>query len=114
MAHKIYRSISEMIRPEVLSSLVQQPVTRTCLKPFETAGFSSTESKFLTVDDCRIERPCYIIKRLRKEQDWVMLATEDHHWRTISIWQQGLLDRLPEGINHGIIACSKDEGDMLS
>ena len=57
MTHKIYRSIEEMTQPELFSSLVRQPITSTCLKPFETAGFSSTESKFLTVDDCHIEQP---------------------------------------------------------
>jgi len=38
-----------------------------------------------------------------------MAATEDNHWRAISIWQHGLLDRLPEEIDHGIIACTVDE-----
>lgn len=38
-----------------------------------------------------------------------MAATDDKHWRSITVWQQGLLDRLPKTIDHGIIACSLDE-----
>ena len=38
-----------------------------------------------------------------------MAATDDRYWRAITVWQQGLLDRLPGEIDHGIIACTVDE-----
>lgn len=38
-----------------------------------------------------------------------MQATADHHWRSVAIWKHGLLDRLPEAIEHGIVACTRDE-----
>jgi hypothetical protein len=109
MQHEIYPSISEMTRPETLHRLVKQPPNETCLEYFVTNGWSSTEAEFLGVNGCNGDQPRYIIKRLRRNKDWVMAATNDHNWRSITVWQQGLLDRLPEEITHGIIACSVDE-----
>jgi hypothetical protein len=109
MQHERYPSISEMTRPETLQCFVQQPLSETCLAPFETNGWSSTEAEFLGVSGCNGEQPLYVIKRLRRDKDWVMEATNDYHWRAIAIWQQGLLGRLPEEIAHGVIACSVDE-----
>lgn len=109
MQHELYPNISEMTRPETLQGLVQQPLKKTCLAPFETNGWSSTEAQFLGVNGCNGEEPRYIIKRLRRDKDWVMAATDDRHWRSITVWQLGLLDHLPEEIAHGVIACSADE-----
>jgi hypothetical protein len=109
MQHELYPSISEMTRPDTLQGVVQQHFKKTCLAPFETKGWSSTEAEFLGVSGCNGEQPLYVIKRLRRDKDWVMEATNDDHWRAITIWQQGLLDRLPEEIAHGVIACAVDE-----
>jgi len=106
---RLYCSIEELLQPETFSNLTQQPITTTCLSPFKTLGPSSTESQFLTIDACDVGQPRYILKRIRQDQDWVMQATEDWHWRAIAIWQHGLLDRMPEEIGHGIIACTVDE-----
>jgi hypothetical protein len=109
MQHKLYSSINEMTQPEVLNGMVQRPVKETCLVPFETNGWSSTEAEFLGVTGCNGDQPHFIIKRLRRDKDWVMEATNDDHWRSITVWQQGLLDHLPPEIDHGIVACSVDE-----
>jgi hypothetical protein len=108
MGRPIYPSIEEMTRPETLSHLVQQPIFQTHLVPFQTAGHSSTESQFLAVETDNTEHPRYILKRLVWEKDWVMQMTDDQHWRAITICQHGLLDRLPEEIDHTIIACAAD------
>lgn len=109
MGCTIYSSIAELAQPENLSDLLKELITTTCIEPFETIGYSSTESEFLAVDRCGVNQPRYIIKRMRQERDWVMQATDDRHWRAVAIWQHGLLDRLPEEIEHGIIAISKDK-----
>lgn len=108
MTHRLYASIEEMTRPDTLSDLVHEHMPATCLTPFETNGWSSTEAQFLGVNGCNGDPPRYIIKRLRKNKDWVMAATNDDHWRAITVWQGGLLDRLPQEIDHGIIACAVD------
>jgi len=109
MQYKLYPNITAMTKPEELNRLVGQNMNTACLAPFETKGWSSTEAEFLGVNNCNGDQPRYIIKRLRKEKDWVMAATNDDHWRAITVWQQGLLDRLPDEIAHGVIACSVDE-----
>lgn len=108
MKHNLYHSIDDMTKPETLSELVGQTIDKTCLIPIEPSGWSSTDSSFLSVDDCRVAKPRYILKRMRRNYDWVMQATSDHNWRAISVWQYGLLDLLPEKIDHGIIGCTVD------
>ena len=110
MRRKIFGSLEEVTLPNVLSDLVQENIPSVCLEPFTTSGHSTTDSQFLSVDDCQNETPRYIIKRVRPAQDWSMQTTEDWHGRFVENWQHGLLDRLPEGIEHGVIACFKDEG----
>jgi hypothetical protein len=109
MGRFVYSSIEDMTYPTTLGNLVQRRISKTCLAPFETEGWSTTEAEFVGVDECNGKDPRYIIKRIRQELDWVMQATEDHHWRAITIWQHGLLDLMPEEINHATIACTRDE-----
>ena len=106
MKNILYGSLEEMIRPETLSGLVNRRMTRIQLRPYQTAGWSSTESQFLAIKIDGEKNPQYILKKLARDQDWVMQTTDDRHWRTVSIWQNGLLDSLPEEIDHAIIACA--------
>jgi hypothetical protein len=108
MEHKIYPSTSEMLQPEMLSAILGYPVTSTRLVPFETLGWSSTDSQFQAVEIDESEYPPLVIKRMVREKDWVMQVTDDRHWRSIAIWKQGLLSRLPQLIDHAIIACAFD------
>lgn len=109
MEHAIYKSIEDVAKPETFSKLVGKNIGETCLTSFEPLGWSSTESSFLAIDGCEAETPQYMFKRLRKEHDWVMTATDDRNWRAILVWSHGLLDRLPGEIEHGIIGCTIDE-----
>jgi hypothetical protein len=105
----IFQSIEEIKQPDILSKLVQEQIKKVCLEPFKTAGWSTTDRYFLSVDECQIEPPRYIIKRIRPKQDWSIQTTEDWNWRFITKGQHGLLDRLPDEIEQGIIACFEDE-----
>ena len=115
MKHTLYPSVETMTQPETLSALVQQPITTTRLAPFQTAGWSSTESHFVAVEtDLETDsaaHPRYVLKRMTRERDWVMQATDDKHGRATAIWQQGLLDRLPEEIDSAVIGCAVDGTD---
>jgi aminoglycoside phosphotransferase (APT) family kinase protein len=108
MEHTLYRSIEEITQPATLSALVQRPITRTRLVPFQPAGWSSTESRFLAVETDDAAAPRYVLKRMNPGRDWVMQATEDQHGRATTIWQHGLLDHLPEEIDPAIIGCAVD------
>jgi hypothetical protein len=49
-----------------------------------------------------------VLKRMSREWDWVMAASEDHRCRSVMLWQHGLLDRLQPNIDHAILACARD------
>ena len=111
MERTLYASVDEMIKAENFSELVGQIINKTCLTPFEPSGWSSTESSFISVDDCGITSPRCVFKRMRKDSDWVMQATEDWNWRAISIWKYGLLDLLPAGLDQICIVGYAHEND---
>ena len=108
MERIMYHTIEDMTRPETLTVLINRPITKTRLAPYQIAGWSSTESQFLAVEIDGTEYPHFILKRMVRERDWVMQMTDDEHWRAVTIWQHGLLDNLPEEIDHAIIACAID------
>ena len=108
MKNILYGSIEEMIRSKTLSVLVNRPITKSHLAPYQTVGWSSTDSQFLGIEIDGEKNPQFILKKLSQEQDWVMQTTDDQHWRTVRIWQYGLLDSLPKEIDHAIIACAID------
>lgn len=108
MKNILYGSIEEMTRPETLSILVNQPITSVRLVPYQTVGWSSTDSQFLAIEIDGEKNPKFVLKRLVREQDWVMYTTNDQDWRTVSIWRGGLLHSLPKEIDHATIACAAD------
>ena len=108
MERIMFPTIDDMTRPESLTALINRPITKTRLAPYQIAGWSSTESQFLAVEIDDAEYPHFVLKRMVRERDWVMQMTEDQHWRAVAIWQYGLLDNLPEEIDHAIIACAID------
>ena len=57
MRYELYPNIIEMTRPETLRRLVKKSVKETCLVPFETNGWSSTEAGFLGINSCNDEKP---------------------------------------------------------
>ena len=65
----------------------------------------------------------YVLKRIALEWDWIMRASGDSKGRAVTAWQSGLLDRVPNCIEHAYVACARDNagwailmhdvGDML-
>lgn len=51
----------------------------------------------------------FVLKHLRHSDDFVARATGDVTWRPIHMWRSGLLDRLPECIDHAIVGCAYNE-----
>ncbi|MCP4282974.1 MAG: hypothetical protein GY792_00760, partial [Gammaproteobacteria bacterium] len=111
MKHTLYTSIEEMIRPDTLSKLENKTFIATRLAPFQGLGRSYSGSKFLalhTTNGHNGNGPRYVVKRVSREWDWIMHATGDRYGRTSTLWQHGLLDRLPEEIEHAVVACAVD------
>ncbi len=111
MKYTLYDSIEEMIRPETLSGLDNKAFTATRLAPFQGLGYSASGSTFLavhTTSGTDGNGPRYVIKRVSREWDWIMHATGDRYGRTTSLWQHGILDRLPKEIEHTVVTCATD------
>jgi hypothetical protein len=112
MKYALYNSIEEMIRPDTLSELEQKTFTATHLAPFQ--GHGASGSTFLTLHTANGHQatnrnsPRYVIKRVSREWDWIMHVTGDRYGRTATLWQHGILDRLPTEIEHVVVACSVD------
>lgn len=49
-----------------------------------------------------------MLKQIARDWDWQMRVTDDTTCRAVALWQQGLLDRLPPEIEHGVLACARD------
>ena len=97
MEHSLYASIDELLRPETLSRLANQPITSVQTRPLE-ATYNKSGSRLLAVETNHGNGPPYILKRVSLEWDWQMRATGDHHCRSVALWQYGILDRLPPEI----------------
>ena len=48
----------------------------------------------------------FVLKYICVDDDWIMRATGDLHSRQLTMLQSGLLDELPEVIDHTIVACA--------
>ena len=114
MEHILYNSIEEMIRPDTLSGLEHKTFTATRLAPFQKVSWGGSGSTFLAVHTTNGHQtnngngPHYVVKRVSREWDWIMNATGDRYGRTTTLWQHGILDRLPKEIEHAVVACAVD------
>jgi hypothetical protein len=55
-----------------------------------------------------VEGRRYFLKRLSPATDWIMRVTGDHVHRPYLIWRAGLMDRVPGGIDHTVVAMEID------
>jgi hypothetical protein len=106
MQHQVYGDLDSMLSPEVLGAVVGQRITAVRVLPYDVA--SGSGNGFLVVETGEGQGQRYIVKRLSAERDWSMRATDDRRGREVVIWQQGLLDRLPPGVTHAVLAGAVD------
>ena len=107
MKYKLFPNIKEMLVPETLSELEAQPIKSVRCLPFDTQ-LSRSGSRLLTVETNNNRGPRYVLKRSSPDWDWIMRTSEDHHCRSVTLWQSGLLDRLRPEIEHSVVACATD------
>jgi hypothetical protein len=50
----------------------------------------------------------YVLKRISYDRDLTMWMTGDRQGRAVKIWRDGLLDRLPPQVTHGMVGCARD------
>ena len=106
MLYHLYASVDELLAPETLTALTGDRVMYVRCLPME-GGFSG--SALLTIE-ATTEHGAkrLVLKRMSRQQDWIMDATNDHCCRSVALWQSGLLDRLHPTIVHATLACARD------
>ncbi len=70
--------------------------------------YKKSGSQLLRVEINNGVGPQLILKQISLATNWLMRATDDHHCRSVTLWEQGVLDLLPPEIDHGTIACARE------
>lgn len=52
----------------------------------------------------------YVVKYLHVDDDWIMRAGGDVGCRPLQVWRSGLLDRVPECIDHAVVGAASGLG----
>ncbi|MEA2641443.1 MAG: hypothetical protein QOF51_2837 [Chloroflexota bacterium] len=107
MAHQLYASLDEMLAPASLSAIEGRAVTGVRQEAFGSVdGLSGARFLRITTEPEPYHR--YVLKRIAWGWDWIMRLTDDVQCRAVVTWQEGLLDRLPAEIVHGVRATAAD------
>jgi hypothetical protein len=108
MEHTLFESVEAMLAPEALSALAGQPITDVKCSPLVPLSFSASGSELFAVETNGGLGPRYVLKRSSLKRDWLMRALDDRLCRSVTIWQHGLMDKLPSEIAQPILACAID------
>jgi len=58
-----------------------------------------------------IDGRAYVVKHLVLADDWIRRATHDDRCRSIQLWELGVYDQLPGGIDSAMAGCARDGHD---
>lgn len=78
----------------------------TSREPMKTAD-SLSSSAFERVV---IDGEPHVVKYLSWDTDWIARSTEDTHCRALQLWTSGLLDTLPDVLDHTIVDVAHEPG----
>src|SRR5579859_394203 len=99
-------SVEDLLSPATLSRLTGRSVTLVRSLPFNSVdGRSGSTLAAVEVEGAG----SYVLKRISWQTDVIMRLTDDRAGRAVAVLQQGMLDRLPSQIAHGVVACALDE-----
>jgi len=107
MLRTLLADAEELLAPDTLSRLIGQRISSVRTRPLH-ADFGKSGSRLLFVETDDGHGPHFVLKRVSAAWDWQMRATEDHQCRSVMLWQQGIFDRMPPEIEHGVVACARD------
>lgn len=104
-AHSVQPSLERLLSTDVLADIVGAPVSSVQVTPFSSPdGRSGSLLQSVQIDGSRR----FVLKHVTAASDLVMQLTDDVHVRAMALWRDGILDRLPRVIRHGILACAHD------
>ena len=84
-----------------LDALVSSATSREVWQPADTKSGARFER--LIIDGAR-----YVLKYQDPRDDWLLRASGDPGQRYVLLWERGLLDRLPDVIDHAVVAAHWD------
>lgn len=104
---RLFPTTADLLSSDALAALLHAPVRDVDVTPFQISGMSTTDSAFLGVRLNGEHEPSLLLKQMRRECDWVAIATDDTQGRAAAIWQHGVLDRFPRSVDHAIVGCTE-------
>ena len=108
MKHTLFATVDEMLNPDVMGALGETPVkTVSCVPLHKAEAYSG--SRFYRVETNDRAGPSYILKRVPPANGSAIPPLSNAINPTVSTWQYGILDQLPSGIEHAVVACSHDD-----
>jgi hypothetical protein len=121
--HAIFPDVEAMLSVEQMSALEGRRVSGvSTLRLTSEDSLSGSKLELIVTEGEGGERR-YVLKRIALEWDWIMRASGDTKGRAVTVWRSGLLDRVPDCIEHAYVACARDNagwailmhdmGDML-
>ena len=100
-----------MTRAPVVAASIDELVNGASSREPLVHGDAKSGARFERV---RIGGDDYVLKHVRRDDDWIMRATGDLSYRAIRVWSSGLLDDVPECIDHTVTgAALTDDGAAL-
>ena len=105
----VHPSLAALLEPSALGALLGHPVSGVRREPYEPTGWSSTDAVFEGIYLDGESRPRLVAKTVRRDLDWVSVATDDMVDREVRCWESGLLDRLPEPMRHVVVGAARTD-----
>jgi hypothetical protein len=102
-------SLDALLEPGELGMLLGRRVAEVRREPYEPAGWSSTDAVFEGVYVDGEREPSLVAKTVRRDHDWVAVATDDTVDREVRCWESGLLDRLPQSMRHVVLGTARTD-----
>ena len=108
--HQAFASVEAMLDPVALSGVLGRSVATVDLAPLVPKGHSSTDARFEGVEIDGESTPSLVLKTVYRDMDWVAVTTGDSVDREVAIWESGVLDGLPDGTGHAVVAGARFPG----
>jgi Phosphotransferase enzyme family len=95
--------------------LVERPVAASIEELLRGATERRTMSTADSKSGARFERVWidgepHVIKHLHVDDDWIMRSTGDLGCRPVQVWQSGILDQVPDSIDHAVVGAAAGLG----
>jgi hypothetical protein len=107
--YELFDGVEDMLTPKTMSKILKRNVAYITCQPFEEAkGASNSQFHLVTADEQR-----FVMKHTHTVSDWVSLGSIDTRYRSVRLWQYGVLDHLRPVMEHVIVAACCDGDDYV-